>query len=122
MGCFAVAHIILLLERPQGSTGRTASSFFLIKNEPFALTEAVQFKPFVFAGDGQGMCFDWLALDWQWKVNLDQAENARIGTATVSRGPKMKSFVRLIFASTMRKGLLCMLSGKRGQAKRCPSS
>ena len=48
MGCCAFARIILLLEHPEGSTSRTASFFFfLIKKEPFALTEAVQFKPIV---------------------------------------------------------------------------
>ena len=31
----------------RGSTGRTAEFFFFIKKEPFALTAAVQFKPFV---------------------------------------------------------------------------
>ena len=37
--------------------------FFLIKKEPFALTKAVDIRPFVPCGDTEGMCFDWFALD-----------------------------------------------------------
>ena len=36
---------------------------FTIKKEPFALTKAVEFRPFWSYGDTEGMCFDWSALD-----------------------------------------------------------
>ena len=58
MGCCAFAHIIQRLQCPgEVRAARRALFFFLIKKEPFALTKAVQFKPFCSCGDAQGMCF-----------------------------------------------------------------
>ena len=63
MGCCALAFMIRLLERPEEVRAAWRALFFLTKKEPFALTEAVQFKPFILAETLEGMCFDWLAPD-----------------------------------------------------------
>ena len=46
MGCCAFAHIILLLKHPE-EVRASRRALFLSQEEPFAFTEAVQFKPFV---------------------------------------------------------------------------
>ena len=118
-----------------GSTGRTASSLFLIKKGPFALTKAVEFRFFVPAETLNACALIGLHLmaaqsrsvsSGSQSADLGDARrhgrrNSLTGTATLSGGLKAKALLQLSSASTTWKALLCRLRGRTGQSKRCLS-
>ena len=85
--------------------------FFLIKKVPFALTKAVVFKPFVLAETLKASALIGLHLLAAESASgsvslLGRHVKIRLPKkATANRGPKVKAFLRPIFASTMWKAL-----------------
>ena len=130
MGCCALAFMILFL-RKYGPHGELF--FFLTKKDPFALTEAVQFKPFILAetlkacaltglhlmtGEGEAGPSGCQSPDLgdTWRGRLPK--NARIGTATANRGAKVKAFLRPIFRGHHVESLALHVIGLNGSGEK----
>ena len=109
--------------------------FFFFRKEPVALTEALPLKPAVpaetlkvcaliglhqMAAEGEAGSSGSQSLDlgdmWRHGCQKSPDWDSEGEPWSESEG------LRPMFASTLWKALLCMLPGKIGQAKRCPSS